>query len=100
MMFRAFLAAAAILFTGSAIAQVFETENGRINVATVTGGLAQPWGIDFLPDGPMIVTEKPGRLRIVTADGWISPPSKGVPKVDDGSQGGLTPRCLTSSSAW
>lgn len=51
MMFRAFLAAAAILFTGSAIAQVFETENGRINVATVTGGLAQPWGIDFLPDG-------------------------------------------------
>jgi len=89
MMFRAFLAAAAILFTAPATAQVFETENGRINVATVTGGLAQPWGIDFLPDGRMIVTEKPGRLRIVTADGRISPPIKGIPKVDDGGQGGL-----------
>ena len=76
MMFRAFLSSAAILFTGSAIAQVFETENGRVNVATVTGGLAQPGGIDFLSAGRMIVPGTRGRLRIVTADGWISPPSR------------------------
>jgi glucose/arabinose dehydrogenase len=77
MMFRAFLTATAILLTGPATAQVFDTEKGRINVATVAGGLEQPWGIDFLPDGRMIVTEKPGQLRIVTADGKISPPHQG-----------------------
>ena len=89
MMFRAFLTATAILMTGSATAQVFNTEKGRINVATVASGLEQPWGIEFLPDGRMIVTEKPGRLRIVTPEGKISPPIGGVPRVDDGGQGGL-----------
>lgn len=89
MMFRAFLTATAILMTGSATAQVFNTEKGRINVATVAQGLSQPWGIDFLPDGRMIVTEKPGRLRTVTTDGKVSPPIKGVPSVDESGQGGL-----------
>jgi glucose/arabinose dehydrogenase len=89
MMFRAFVNATAILLAGSATAQVFDTEKGRINVATVTSGLEQPWGIDFLPDGRMIVTEKPGQLRIVTADGKISSPINGVPAVDDSGQGGL-----------
>jgi glucose/arabinose dehydrogenase len=89
MMFRTFLAAATILFAGPATAPVFDTEKGRINVAAVASGLEQPWGIDFLPDGRMIVTEKSGQLRIVTADGKVSAPIKGVPKVEDGGQGGL-----------
>tara|TARA_R110002072_G_scaffold10726_53_gene49783 strand:- start:2605 stop:3729 length:1125 start_codon:yes stop_codon:yes gene_type:complete len=90
MMFRAFAAAIALFFAGSAaLAQTFDTEKGRIAVATVAGGLEQPWGIDFLPDGRMIVTEKPGQLRLVTADGKVSAPVRGVPRVDDGGQGGL-----------
>lgn len=70
-------------------AQTFETEKGRIAVAVVADGLSQPWGIDFLPDGRMIVTEKPGRLRLVTPDGNVSPPIAGLPRVDDSGQGGL-----------
>lgn len=89
MIFRALITASAILFAGSATAQTFDTEKGKINVATVASGLSQPWGIDFLPDGRMIVTEKPGQLRIVSAEGKISAPIKGVPSVDDSGQGGL-----------
>jgi glucose/arabinose dehydrogenase len=69
--------------------KIFPTERGRISVATVTDGLSQPWGIDFLPDGRMIVTEKPGRLRIVTPGAKISKPITGLPRVDDNGQGGL-----------
>lgn len=89
MMFRALLAATAIVLAHPAVAQVFDTETGRINVATVASSLEQPWGIDFLPDGRMIVTEKSGQLRIVTGEGKISAPIKGVPAVDDSGQGGL-----------
>ena len=52
-------------------------------------GLEHPWGLAFLPDGRMLVTERPGRLRIV-ADGWLVPePVAGVPEVWDDGQGGL-----------
>lgn len=60
-----------------------------IKVETVAEGLEQPWGLAFLPDGRMLVTEKPGRLRIVSKDGKLSAPVAGVPKVDDRRQGGL-----------
>ena len=83
------LFAFAVPIPGAVSAQSFNSENGRITVTTVAKGLSQPWGIDFLPDGRMIVTEKPGRLRIVTPDGKILPPVGGVPRVDDGGQGGL-----------
>src|SRR5262245_46508666 len=43
--------------------------NVAFDVVTVTEGLANPWGLAFLPDGKMLVTEKPGRLRVVSADG-------------------------------
>lgn len=92
MIFRMLLTAAFVTGLSAPAAaadRVFPTEKGRISVATVTDGLSQPWGIDFLPDGRMIVTEKSGRLRIVTAEGKISPPVKGLPKVDDNGQGGL-----------
>jgi len=54
-------------------------------VATLNG----PWAMAFLPDGRMLVTEKAGRLRIVSQDGAVSPPLAGVPPVVDAGQGGL-----------
>ena len=60
-----------------------------IRVTTVARGLEHPWGLEFLPDGRMLVTERPGRLRIVDAAGTISPPLAGVPAVFAVGQGGL-----------
>lgn len=58
-------------------------------VETFAKGLVHPWGLAFLPDGRLLVTERPGRLRIVGADGKLSPPVQGVPKVYASGQGGL-----------
>ncbi|WP_300578969.1 PQQ-dependent sugar dehydrogenase [Phenylobacterium sp.] len=58
-------------------------------VETVAEGLNKPWALAFLPDGRMLVTEKPGRLRIVTAQGELSEPVSGLPEVDARDQGGL-----------
>ena len=55
----------------------------------MVGGLAHPWALAFLPDGRMLVTERPGRMRIATPDGKLSPPLQGVPKVAASGQGGL-----------
>jgi glucose/arabinose dehydrogenase len=63
--------------------------NVALDVQTVASGLQQPWAIEFLPDGRMLVTEKPGRLRIVTRQGQLSPSVAGVPAVFGGNQGGL-----------
>ena len=60
-----------------------------VKVETVAKGLAHPWGLQFLPDGRMLVTERPGRLRIVSRDGTLSPVIAGVPKVHASGQGGL-----------
>lgn len=60
-----------------------------ITVETVAKGLSHPWGLQFLPDGRMLVTERDGRLRIVGKDGRLSAPVAGVPKVHSRGQGGL-----------
>jgi glucose/arabinose dehydrogenase len=67
---------------------VIDTQQGAIRVHGVAK-LESPWGLAFLPDGRMLVTERPGRLRIVTADGKISEPLTGVPEVVAEGQGGL-----------
>jgi len=64
--------------------------NVAFNVVTVTEGLVNPWSLTWLPDGKMLVTERPGRLRIVSADGkTMSEPVAGLPMVDSRGQGGL-----------
>jgi glucose/arabinose dehydrogenase len=59
------------------------------DVVTVAEGLDKPWGLAFLPGGKMLVTEKPGRMRVVGADGKLSEPIAGLPAVDARGQGGL-----------
>jgi glucose/arabinose dehydrogenase len=63
--------------------------NVAFDVVTVVGGLVNPWSVAFLPGGKMLVTERPGRLRIVTADGKMSEPVAGLPEVFARGQGGL-----------
>ncbi|MDJ1159253.1 PQQ-dependent sugar dehydrogenase [Chelatococcus sp. SYSU_G07232] len=65
------------------------TEKADIVVETLARGLEHPWGLAFLPDGRMLVTERPGRLRIVTASGQVLPALSGVPRVAARGQGGL-----------
>lgn len=69
--------------------QEFRTLEGNIRAVTVVGGLASPWGLAFLPNGDMLVTEKAGRLRIVR-NGTLDPtPIAGTPQVFSESQGAL-----------
>lgn len=65
------------------------SEQLRLQVDTVAKGLENPWAIAFLPDGRMLVTERPGRLRVVAADGKLSAPVANVPAVSARGQGGL-----------
>jgi glucose/arabinose dehydrogenase len=62
---------------------------GALNVETIVKGLEHPWSLAFLPDGRMLVTERPGRLRIVDRTGGVSEPLAGVPEVYARGQGGL-----------
>jgi glucose/arabinose dehydrogenase len=66
-----------------------ETEKTPITVTEIAAGLNHPWAIAFLPDGRMLVTERPGTMRIIGSDGAIGPALKGLPKVDARGQGGL-----------
>ena len=62
---------------------------GPLDVQTVASGLENPWGLAFLPDGRMLVTERAGRLRIVSRNGTVSSQVIGVPPVLASGQGGL-----------
>jgi glucose/arabinose dehydrogenase len=86
------LLAALGLVACDATAQKSPLDRSLDGVAKVTEfarGLDHPWGLAFLPDGRALVTEKPGRLRYLGRDGKLSEPLTGVPRVDDGGQGGL-----------
>lgn len=60
-----------------------------VKVETIAKGLDHPWGLQFLPDGRLLVTERAGRMRIVAKDGKLSEPVAGIPKVVSQGQGGL-----------
>ena len=75
-------------FPGQTRAPAVQTPTA-LAVTTVVDGLEEPWGVAFLPDGRMLVTEKPGRLRVVGRGGALSDPVAGVPRVDARRQGGL-----------
>ena len=65
-------------------------EEHAFRVVTMTRGLEHPWGLAFLPDGRRLVTERPGRLRLVAADGTLDPqPVTGLPTIAIHGQGGL-----------
>jgi aldose sugar dehydrogenase len=85
----AFALIAAALAPASAQTDSFRTEKGVVVMETVARNLEHPWGLAFLPDGRMLVTERPGRLRVVAADGTISAPVAGTPAVAARGQGGL-----------
>ncbi len=55
----------------------------------LTAGIENPWGVTFLPQGRFLVTERPGRLRVVEADGRVNAPIAGLPPIAAGGQGGL-----------
>ena len=63
--------------------------NVRYNVTVLAKGLEHPWAVEPLPGGDLLVTEKPGRMRIVSASGQKGEAIAGVPAVDDDGQGGL-----------
>ena len=77
-----FMLVACLLLHGTASAEPLRAQ-------VITTGLVFPWSLAFLPDGQMLVTERPGRLRIVQADGRLSAPVAGLPEVVARGQGGL-----------
>jgi glucose/arabinose dehydrogenase len=68
---------------------VVKSEKTSIRVEVIASGLQNPWGLTFLPDGRALVTERPGRLRIIGKDNKLSDPVGGVPEVAAVGQGGL-----------
>ncbi len=79
--------------------------SGPARTTSLTGSLSSPWGMVFLPDDRMLVTQKTGSMVIVSANGSISAPLAGLPAVATGGQGGLLdvaldPDFTTAGSNW
>ncbi|MEW6256999.1 MAG: PQQ-dependent sugar dehydrogenase [Pseudomonadota bacterium] len=84
----AVLIGAICLFASSLSAQV-RIDGVPVRIMPVATGLENPWSIAFLPNGRLLVTERPGRLRVVSRDGQLSPAIRGLPPVYAQGQGGL-----------
>ncbi len=82
------LATAALAASPSLSADIVKTKTVEVQVDAIATGLEHPWAVEVLPDGSYLVTERPGRLRIIR-DGKLSAPIAGVPAVSARSQGGL-----------
>jgi glucose/arabinose dehydrogenase len=80
---------AAVLLQTAAPAVWAQPAAGPVRAIPVAQGLENPWAVAFLPEGRFLVTERPGRLRVVEADGRLNPPVAGLPAVAAGGQGGL-----------
>lgn len=85
------VAAFLVLLSGTPLsAEVYKTEHYDLRVTTVADRLDHPWGLAFLPDGRMLVTERnTGAIRIVTQNGDVSAPLAGTPTVYASGQGGM-----------
>lgn len=83
------VAALMAMLAGPAAGQTVETAAGPIRVETVARGLEHPWALAFLPDGAMLVTERPGRVRLVAPDGSMSGALEGAPQTRSLGQGGM-----------
>ncbi len=66
-----------------------KSEQAAFTVETIAEGLSHPWALAFLPDGAMLVTERSGQMRMVSADGRLGEPISGLPEIQVGKQGGL-----------
>jgi aldose sugar dehydrogenase len=103
---RGFLALAVLIAIPDPVRaqdRIVRAPSGQVRVETIARGLVHPWGLAFLPDGQMLVTERPGRLRLVSRDGGVSAPLTGVPRVFARGQGGLLDVALApdfTSSRW
>ena len=86
----ALIAAGTLTHAAAAERKLVQSEKHAFNVVTLVEGLHNPWSIAWLPDGRMLVTERAGRLRIVSKDFRLDPkPVEGLPKIVVGGQGGL-----------
>jgi glucose/arabinose dehydrogenase len=81
-------------FTGQTRIGSVTTDASSYKATVVTSALTSPWGVTGLPDGRLLVTEKAGQMRIVTAAGAVSAPITGLPAVNPAGQGGLLGVCL------
>lgn len=90
---RLFPLGLAALMAGAAPAAIAQetvrSKAADFRIVEVATDLEHPWGLAFLPDGRMLVTERPGQLRIVGADGSLGEPLTGLPEIYDSGQGGL-----------
>jgi len=93
------VALAGLVCTSQAVAAEVKTQSGPVRIDVIAGALEYPWGLAFLPDGRMLVTERPGRLRVVGRDGIVSPPVANLPQVYDSGQGGLLDVALSPGFA-
>jgi glucose/arabinose dehydrogenase len=75
------------------------SSTSMFDVAVLTTNLETPWAVEPLPSGDLLVTEKPGRMRVVSATGTIGEPIKGIPEVDAAGQGGLLDVALSPNFA-
>ncbi len=86
------LAIIALAFLVTAVnteARVIQTEEHNVSIVQIVTGLEHPWGMAFLPDGRMLVTERPGRLRVIEKGQLVSEPVSGLPQIVARGQGGL-----------
>jgi aldose sugar dehydrogenase len=77
------------LIAFSGLAAVTQVQAQGVRPEAVASGLQNPWGLAFLPQGRFLVTERPGRMRVIEADGKLGPALPGLPAIDAGGQGGL-----------
>ncbi len=82
------LAMSLVLPASAEDARQYRAGNVSIEVTPIAGGLEHPWSVEVLPDGAYIVSERPGRMRIIR-DGEVGRPLGGLPRIAAVGQGGL-----------